>query len=136
MARSLDDIMKNAGHFTPEDAGELALMLGSNSPKHRVEESEMWEDSILQSYADYIRNYLYTYKPEATAIDSSIDPNEEHIGPMAQDIEKVAPDCIVEKEGVKTVDGNRLALVNAGAIADLARKVEELELEIRGKDGK
>lgn len=30
-------------------------------------------------------------------------------------------------EGVKTVDGNRLALVNAGVIGDLARRLIALE---------
>ena len=70
---------------------------------------------------------MYTYKPEATDIDPEIDPNEEHIGPMAQDIEKVNPACIKETpEGVKTVDTGRLAMMNAGAIGDIARQLREL----------
>lgn len=85
-------------------------------------------DEMLEGYAQYLRNYLYTYKDEARGIDPSIDPEEEHAGPMAQDIEKVAPDCVKETpEGVKTVDGNRLALVNAGVIGELSRRVLELE---------
>ena len=85
-------------------------------------------DEMLEGYARYLRNYLYTYKDEAQGIDPSIDPEEEHAGPMAQDIEKVAPDCVKETpEGVKTVDGNRLALVNAGVIGELSRRVLELE---------
>ena len=73
-------------------------------------------DEMLEGYAKHLRNYLYTYKDEAQDVDPSIDPEEEHAGPMAQDIEKVAPDCVKETpEGVKTVDGNRLALVNAGS---------------------
>ncbi|MBO7731899.1 MAG: hypothetical protein J6S67_05085 [Methanobrevibacter sp.] len=86
------------------------------------------DDSVLKGYADYIKNYLYTYKPEAQKIDKSIDPEQEHIGPMAQDIEKVNPACIVETpEGVKTVDTGRLAMMNAGAIGDLARQLRELK---------
>lgn len=86
------------------------------------------DDSVLKGYADHIKNYLYTYKPEAQKIDKSIDPEQEHIGPMAQDIEKVNPACIVETpEGVKTVDTGRLAMMNAGAIGDLARQLRELK---------
>ena len=85
-------------------------------------------DEMLEGYAEHLRNYLYTYKDEARDVDPSIDPEEEHAGPMAQDIEKVAPDCVKETpEGVKTVDGNRLALVNAGVIGELSRRVLELE---------
>ena len=88
----------------------------------------------LEKYAEHIRNYLYTYKDEAREIDPGIDPNEEHVGPMAQDIEKAAPDCVKETpEGVKTVDGERLALVNAGMIGELARRL--LRLEEKEKDG-
>lgn len=87
----------------------------------------------LEKYAEHLRNYLYTYKDEAQSIDPSIDPEEEHVGPMAQDIEKVAPDCVKETpEGVKTVDGNRLALVNAGVIGELSRRVIELEERLNG----
>ena len=70
---------------------------------------------------------MYTYKPEATEIDPNIDPDEEHIGPMAQDIELVNPACVKEtSDGTKTVDTARLAMMNAGAIGDLARQLQEL----------
>ena len=46
---------------------------------------------------------------------------------MAQDIEQVNPACVKETpEGVKTVDTARLAMMNAGAIGDLARELREL----------
>lgn len=90
-------------------------------------DDEGYDNSVLDGYANHIKNYVYTYKPEATQIDQSIDPNEEHIGPMAQDIEQVNPACIKETpEGVKTVDTGRLSMMNAGAIADLAREVKEI----------
>ena len=93
-----------------------------------IEDIDDTDDTVLNGYADYIKNYLYTYIPEAQEIDESIDPNQEHIGPMAQDIEKVNPACIVETpEGVKTVDTGRLAMMNAGAIGDLARQLRELK---------
>ena len=90
-----------------------------------------WNDedgSILGAYADNIKNYVYNYKPEATKVDPNIDPNQEHIGPMAQDIEQVNPACVKETpEGVKTVDTSRLAMMNAGAIGDLAREIQDLK---------
>lgn len=92
-------------------------------------------DDMLDKYAEHLKNYLYTYKESATQVDPSIDPSEKHIGPMAQDIEQVAPDCVKEtEEGVKVVDGSRLALVNAGVIGDIARRLERIEeaLNVRG----
>ena len=93
-----------------------------------------WDDedgSILGAYADNIKNYVYNYKPEATKVDPNIDPNQEHIGPMAQDIEQVNPACVKETpEGVKTVDTSRLAMMNAGAIGDLAREIQDLKARL------
>ena len=95
---------------------------------------DSWNDedgSILGAYADNIKNYVYNYKPEATQVDPNIDPNQEHIGPMAQDIEQVNPACVKETpEGVKTVDTSRLAMMNAGAIGDLAREIQDLKARL------
>jgi hypothetical protein len=94
---------------------------------------QQFQDSVADAYGDNAKNYAYTYKPEATQIDPEIDPNEEHIGIMAQDIEKINPACIKETpEGVKTVDTGRLALMNAGAIGDLARRLKALEERVNG----
>lgn len=91
------------------------------------------DDSVLKGYAEHIKNYVYNYKPEAQNVDPTIDPNQEHIGPMAQDIEQVNPACVNETpEGVKTVDTARLAMMNAGAIADLAREVQEIKQMLGG----
>lgn len=121
--------------ITPEDFVWLAKLAGGKF-KHNERDYDFFNDddwnddedgSVLSGYAEHIRNFLYTYKPEAQEIDSSIDPDEEHIGPMAQDIEKVNPACVKETpEGVKTVDTARLALMNAGAIGDIARQLKEL----------
>lgn len=123
------------GCCSPEDFMWLAAHTGGkfnhNDRDYDFFNDDDWSDdndgSVLSGYADYIKNYVYTYKPEATEIDSRIDPNQEHIGPMAQDIEKVNPACIKETpEGVKTVDTARLAMMNAGAIGDLARQMQDL----------
>jgi hypothetical protein len=48
---------------------------------------------------------------------------------MAQDIEQVNPAAVNTdpSTGYKKVDTGRLALMNAGAIADLARELRELK---------
>lgn len=116
--------------LTDMDVDTIMFVMGSGDSGLDLSKSSEWDDGMVGKYADCLRNYLYTYRDEAKEIDPTIDPNEEHIGPMAQDIEKVAPDCVKETpEGVKVVDGNRLALVNAGVIGDLSREV----LELRGR---
>lgn len=105
--------------------------LNHNGREYDIMNEDSWDDnpdpSVLSAYADHIKNYVYNYKPEAQEIDSSINPNEEHIGPMAQDIEQVNPACIKETpEGVKTVDTARLSMMNAGAIGDLARELRSI----------
>lgn len=114
------------------DRREKNIKKGCCLSDWRCKENFTEEDnSILDSYAENLRNYLYTYKPEATEIDSSIDPNEEQIGIMAQDLEQVNPACIKETpEGVKTVDTGKLALMNAGAIADVVRRLQALENKV------
>lgn len=91
-----------------------------------------WTEDVAKKYAEHLRNYLYTYKEEAADIDPSIDTEEEQIGIMAQDLENVNPSCVKELEdGTKVVDTNKLALMNAGVIADIVRRLEALE----GKNG-
>ncbi len=115
-------ILKNGGPFNEKETRFLAEAIGAS-------DDEDWDDDILEKYADNIMNYKYTYKEEAKDVDPSIDTSEEHIGPMAQDIEKVNPAAVHADPatGYKTVDTGRLALMNAGAIADLAREIRELK---------
>jgi len=133
--KSIRNAYDKDGCCSPEDFLWLAAHTGGkfnhNDREYNFFNDDDWTDdndgSVLSGYADYIKNYVYTYKPEATQIDSRIDPNQEHIGPMAQDIEMVNPACIKETpEGVKTVDTARLAMMNAGAIGDLARQMQDL----------
>jgi hypothetical protein len=92
--------------------------------EHDFDYADDWKDDVVEKYANHIKNYYYNYKPEAQEMDDSIDPSERQIGPMAQDIEQVNPAAVNERGGVKTVDTGKLALMNAGAIAALARKME------------
>ena len=118
--QDLDWLMEKAGSFTRGDK--------TYDPSAEDWGGDEKDESVLNDYANYIRNYVYTYKPEAQNIDPSIDPNDEHIGPMAQDIEQVNPMCVNETpEGVKTVDTSRLAMMNAGAIGDIARQLKDIQ---------
>jgi hypothetical protein len=126
------EILANGPPFSEREVNILIKAAGKLvDDKHDLDfhrDGHRWSDSVLDLYADHIMNYPYRYKKEATAVDPSIDPNELHIGPMAQDIEKVNPACIKEDEnGIKSVDTGRLALMNSGAIADLAREIKELK---------
>jgi hypothetical protein len=126
------EIVQNGGPYNEREVRYLVKAAGELSPIHNFDrDGEYWTDDTIEKYAAHIQNALYKYKPEATKIDPDIDPEQEHIGPMAQDIEKVNPACVVEtKEGVKTVDTGRLALMNAGVIAQLARDVKELGAKV------
>lgn len=131
------DLLENGHGMTEDDFLFLAQKQGGkfnhNGRDYDFFNDDDWkddeDDSVLGAYADHIKNYVYTYKNEAKSIDPSIDLNEEHIGPMAQDIEKVNPACVKETpEGVKTVDTARLSMMNAGAIGDLAREMGEIKI--------
>ena len=129
----------NYGRCSSKDFDWLLHQIGKlkhNNREYDPFNEADWEDdtdsSVLNAYADHIRNYVYTYKPEAVEVDSRIDPEQEHIGPMAQDIEQVNPACVKETaDGVKTVDSARLAMMNAGAIGELARQLNELNMKFQ-----
>lgn len=123
--------------LSEDEVAALTYIMGKGEGRLDPMSSDDWSDDMVQEYADNLRNFLYTYKESAKKVDPSIDPDEEHRGPMAQDIEKVAPDCVRETpQGIKVVDGNRLALVNAGVIGDLARRLISLEDAVYGETEK
>lgn len=132
--------LENGGALDSDDLEFLNSLQGNkfkfNDSEYDTGDMDSWDDSVLDGYAEHIKNYLYTYKPEAQSLDpedEQLNPEQEHIGPMAQDIEKVNPACVKETpEGVKTVDTARLAMMNAGAIGDLARELKELKAVLGG----
>ena len=84
------------------------------------------ETDHISKLAEDIGAYLYTYKdPSYPGAD-----DKEHIGPMAQELEQnpVTKDAVTEdKNGIKHVDGERLALSEMAIISDLARRLADLE---------
>lgn len=130
------EIVANGGPYNEHEVRYMVKAAGELSPRHNFErDGDLWTDDTVSKYADHIHNALYKYKPEATEIDPEIDPEQEHIGPMAQEIEKVNPACVEETpDGVKTVDPGRLALMNAGVIAQLARDMKKLEEKVNARN--
>jgi hypothetical protein len=122
-------IIEHGPPFSTHEVKTLVKACGDMSPDHDFEkQGDAWKDDTIDKYAKFIRNYKYTYTDEAKKVDAGIDTSVEHNGPMAQDIEKVNPAAVqTDKSGYKVVDTGRLALMNAGAIADLAREVAELK---------
>lgn len=124
----IEALFKNQGNFTEDDVREIIKSIGYNDEDLDIDDDKDWDEDTMESYADYIRNYYYTYKDIAKDVDPSIDTEQEHLGPMAQDIEKINPACIKETEdGIKTVDTQRLTMMNTGVIADIIRRLDALE---------
>jgi len=83
------------------------------------------EKDLLAEVAESINNYTYHYKPGVGE-----NPSVEYSGPMAQELLQVDGyrSCVFEDEnGLLKVDTARLALVNAGMIADLSKRLLMLE---------
>lgn len=76
--------------------------------------------------------YSYRYKEG-----EGEDPSTRHVGPMAQDLERTpVGQSVVQTlpDGRKAIDAGRLALVNATATGDLARRQAELERSVTSRD--
>lgn len=129
---SLLNDLCNRPQLSSDDKAFILDMAGPLDDEHNwQDDSTDWDDSVLDAYAKHIENFMYKYKPSAEDIDPKIDSNKEEIGPMAQDIEKVNPACVEElPDGTKAVDTNKLALMNAGAIADLARLMQDVSVKL------
>lgn len=116
--------------FNPREAEVLAATVGDMDDDHSYwDDGDLWTDDILNKYAEHVFNAVYQYNDEAKKVDPTIDTSETHVGPMAQQLQQVAPSVVKEdpKSGYLTVDTGRLALLNAGAIADLARELQEIK---------
>jgi hypothetical protein len=90
-----------------------------------IDETSGEQPDLVAQVAEKINNYLYHYKPGAGE-----DTSKEYSGPMAQELLKVDGyrSAVVEDEnGVLNVDTSRLALVNAGMIADISKRLILLE---------
>lgn len=91
---------------------------------------DMGED-ILNAFRN-IRSVEFNYTPEAikeckTEILPGVD-KDDHMGVIAQDVEKVFPEAVVDNgSGHKLVDTNEMTMANTAAIAELARQLMEIK---------
>lgn len=92
---------------------------------------------ILSAIAD-IDAYKYRYKEGAENIDPKANPNEEHVGPMAQDLlaNPVTKDSVVtdDPSGMLKVDTERLTLTTFALVTELARQLKELEARVNSSN--
>lgn len=96
---------------------------------------------LTEIFAD-IDTYLYKYTNEAQEMrtengssynDEGRTDDKEHIGIMAQELLKnpITKDCVITDENGKlAVDTSRLTLTLAGVLAQVCKKVEELEARL------
>lgn len=88
-------------------------------------------DDILDAFRN-IRSCEFEYTPEAiqkteVEILPGVDANK-HIGVAAQDVESVLPEAVIDNgSGHKLVDTKEMTMANTAAIAELARKIKDIE---------
>ena len=89
---------------------------------------------LTKIFAD-IDTFLYKYKDDVQEAynESGKTDDKMHVGVMAQDLQDnpITRDCVREDEnGLLEVDTQRLCLTLAGIVAQLCKKVEELEARL------
>lgn len=68
----------------------------------------------------------YRYRPQFQGAPGGAPGNQ--VGPMAQDLERTLPSTVMTgQDGIKRVDPGRLALANASATGEIARRLAALE---------
>jgi len=103
-----------------EAVGGIASFFSDERIKEPTESGD-----LLAEVAENIRNYTYHYKPGVGE-----DPSVEYSGPMAQELLQVDGyrSCVIQgSDGLLKVDTSRLALTNAGMIADLSKRLLFME---------
>ena len=103
----------------------LVGLLSDENCKNIIEETDH-----ISKLAEDIGAYLYEYKPEAQEAYPNETNDKMNVGPMAQELEKnpvTAASVETDENGIKHVNTDRLALSEMAIIADLARRLADLE---------
>lgn len=91
-------------------------------------------DDVLEAFRN-IRSCEFKYTPEAQAEAENetlpgVDENH-HTGVAAQDIKQEFPEAVIENEkGHLLVDTKELTMINAAAIAEISRQLQEIKAAI------
>lgn len=89
-------------------------------------------DTFLYRYKEGVQNEKTSTGGTNNELGKTDDKN--HVGIMAQELRDnpLTKDCVIEDEnGHLEVDTNRLTLTIAGVLAQLCKKVEELEKVVK-----
>ena len=91
-------------------------------------------DDVLEAFRN-IRSCEFKYTPEAQAeAETETLPGvdeDTHTGAIAQDIKQEFPEAVIENEkGHLLVDTKELTMINAAAIAELSRQLQEIKAAI------
>lgn len=94
---------------------------------------------LLDAIAD-IDAYRFRYKEGADKIDPNATPDKEHVGVMAQDLQKnpAISESVVEQDpsGYLTVNTKELTTNNTALISELAKRLILLESKIKELEAK
>jgi hypothetical protein len=111
---------QRSGGVGAQLAGPLASLGGAAlaASDERVKENiEPIDDSIEKLKQIDGKTYNYTEEVSDT-------PDRKRAGVIAQDVEKVLPEAVIEKDGIKHVDYNAVLALVINAVNELARKVD------------
>lgn len=125
-----DALMRATGSGAARGAASGALPPPSNEERLRgvaASQSAMYgAPSPIQETLRTTQPYAFNYKPGIGE-----DPNQRHVGIMAQDLERTPAGATLVKEGPKgkMIDGKQAVGFNLAAAADLQKQLDELKLK-------
>lgn len=114
---------------TAANVGGMMVGLSDERMKEIVDDATERYGS-LSKMIEGIDNYVYSYTDEAKEKYPGQTNSDINIGPMAQDLEKnpITASAVEEDaEGIKHVNGTRLALDAIALISDMSKRISELE---------
>ena len=118
----------NAGQIAGNLGGAM-IGLSDERMKEIVDDAQSRYGN-LSKMIEGIDNYVYEYTDEAKEAYPDQTNGDLNIGPMAQDLEKnpITASAVEEDaNGIKHVNGTRLALDAIALISDMSKRISELE---------
>jgi Chaperone of endosialidase len=105
-----------------KNGGAIAGGMAALSDR-RLKEDVKGGDAKARALLDGLKSYTFKYKAGPDAVGGK----GEHLGIMAQDLEKVAPNAVMDTPGGKVVHGAKLATALAAASSNLHQRLKKLE---------
>lgn len=112
------------------------------SKSYWADNDDMWGDkSLLDAYKN-LSTIIYRYNQRGCELDPTQDKETIHSGVSAQEIEQIPElksavvDIPTQDGEVKALDIRELVTSNTAAIAEVARKLEDIDNRIKMLEGK